>query len=74
MEKMDLIHENAFITIIAASGMTAKDGIPGVHLYTRGIEQPVADLTSDLKLIFPLPYDTLVAVDQRSAWARGAWT
>jgi len=70
IHKMNLVYENAFLTIIAASGTDANTGLPGVGYTTRSFEQATATVNKDLKFIYPPPHAGLSA----SVWASRGWT
>jgi len=70
INKMNLLYENALLTIIAATGDNADAGLPGVRPNTRVLNQESAIITEDLKLIAPHSLKVL----ERSTWASRAWT
>lgn len=70
IEKMDLVYENAFITLNAIAGPDAGAGFSGVRAHNRGREQVLANVNSNLQLIFPLAHDDL----EISPWVPRAWT
>jgi hypothetical protein len=70
INKMNLLYENALLTIIAATGDNADAGLPGVRPHTRILKQESAIIAEDLKMIVPHYLKTL----EHSAWASRAWT
>jgi hypothetical protein len=70
IDKMNIVYGEAVMTIIAASGNDADDGLAGVRPNSRGVSQKFATIGTDLRLIVP---HNLTALD-RSAWASRAWT
>jgi hypothetical protein len=70
ISKMDVVYENALMTIIAAADGNADDGLPGVRHCSRRIAQEFATIGPDLRLI--VPHD--LKAFWRSTWASRAWT
>jgi hypothetical protein len=70
INKMNVVYENAVLTLIAASGNNADDGLPGVRPGSRTEVQQVATVGTDLKFIVP---HNLQGLDD-STWATRAWT
>lgn len=50
--KMDLVYGAAYLTIIAASGTDANSGLPGLHPGTRGMSQPIEEISPGFRLAF----------------------
>jgi hypothetical protein len=69
IDSMHIVYQNAFLTLIAATGTDANAGLPGVSSH-RKAEQHVASLSDGLKFIFPMHY---LAINS-STWASRAWT
>jgi hypothetical protein len=67
---MNLVYENAFITLFAASSKDANAGLPGVRQNSRGCQQLIDRVVPGLELMVPLDLDTLTT----SPWANRAWT
>jgi hypothetical protein len=70
IDKMDLVYENAFMTLIAASGSDSNSGLPGIGTSPRASEQQFADISQDLRLIYARTHTALSDM----IWARRAWT
>jgi hypothetical protein len=70
VDKMDLVYENAFMTLIAASGSDSNSGLPGIGTSPRTSEQQFADVSQDLRLIYARTHTALLDM----IWARRAWT
>jgi hypothetical protein len=69
IDRMHMVYQNAFLTLIAATGADANPGLPGVSSH-RKEEQHVASLSDGLKFIFPMHY---LAINT-STWASRGWT
>jgi Heterokaryon incompatibility protein (HET) len=70
INKMNLIYENAFLTIFAAAGSDADAGLPGIREWSRGQDQPLVNVSEDLTLIYPISHSSL----RESVWASRGWT
>lgn len=70
INKMDLVYENAFMTLIAASGSDANSGLPGIGSSSRTSEQQFADVSQDLRLIYARTQTAIL----ETTWASRAWT
>lgn len=70
INKMNLVYENAFATIVAASGLDANAGLPGIRETKRTVPQPLADFSSDLRFIYARSHQSLA----KSKWATRGWT
>lgn len=70
INQMDLVYQNAFLTIAAASGRDANVGLPGVRSNTRAVTQEHAMIAPGLELIVPHSLKAL----ERTVWATRAWT
>ncbi|KAH7089809.1 heterokaryon incompatibility protein-domain-containing protein [Paraphoma chrysanthemicola] len=70
IRRMDLIYQQAQLTIICAAGRDASDGIPGVSSVPR-TPQPQADLPG-VSLVSSLPSPQYEV--NRSKWATRGWT
>jgi hypothetical protein len=68
---MDLLYDNAFLTIVAASGNDANAGLPGVRKDSRGRQQVIEEVKTGLRLISPKHVTD--SVDQ-SVWESRGWT
>lgn len=68
IDRMHIVYQNAFLTVIAATGADANAGLPGVSSH-RKADQHVASLSNGLKFIFPMHY---LAINT-STWAGRAW-
>jgi hypothetical protein len=70
ISKMDIVYENALMTIIAAADGNADDGLPGVRHCSRRMAQASATIGPDLRMIVPHNLKAL----EHSTWASRAWT
>jgi hypothetical protein len=70
INQMNLIYQNALLTIIAAEGTDANAGLPGVGGRPCSQQQQRALIGPRLKMIVP---HSLEALD-RSKWSSRAWT
>ena len=70
VKKMNLVYENAYLTLFAAAGEDASAGLPGLRPHTRNIDQEIATIGPDLTLTYPLSHASL----QESVWASRGWT
>jgi hypothetical protein len=52
ISKMDLVYGAAYLTIVAATGTDANAGLPGLRPGTRGITQPVEEISPGFRLAF----------------------
>ncbi|KAF4970231.1 hypothetical protein FSARC_2696 [Fusarium sarcochroum] len=81
IEKMDVIYNESILSIIAASGLSADSGIPGLHPGTRTLEQrlieargvPLVDCI-DHKMMRFNSYFTEPEWIAGTPWAQRAWT
>jgi Heterokaryon incompatibility protein (HET) len=71
VQAMDIIYENAVVTIVAASGTSANDGLPGVRLGTRRLMQG-REVIHRLSIGVPLP--PLDEAITSSTWNLRGWT
>jgi hypothetical protein len=84
ISRMDSIYKNAYLTIIAASGTKADDGLPGVGSTIRNLTQDVAEIApgqylvaAQLSFTYFLGGCTTNGWDKRSfdcTWNMRAWT
>jgi hypothetical protein len=81
IDKMDSIYGESILTIVAASGLDAHSGIPGVRTGTRTIEQHTLEIQG-VELIdsvdtgqfrFQGPFEEPLWI-ANTPWARRAWT
>lgn len=70
IHKMDLVYENAFMTVIAASGSDSNSGLSGIRKSSRTPKQRFADVSQDLRLIYARAHTNLL----ETIWAKRAWT
>jgi Heterokaryon incompatibility protein (HET) len=70
INKMNLVYENAYLTIFAAAGPDADSGLPGIQSWSRGTQQPTAFVSKDLCLVYPFEHSSL----RDSVWASRGWT
>ncbi|KDR67303.1 hypothetical protein GALMADRAFT_130462, partial [Galerina marginata CBS 339.88] len=52
ISKMDLVYGAAYLTIVAATGIDANAGLPGLHPGSRGMAQPVEEIAPGFRLVF----------------------
>jgi len=69
IDRMHIVYQNAFLTLIAATGADANSGLPGVSS-DRIAEQHIASLCNGLTFIFPMHY---LAINSSTRASRG-WT
>ncbi|KAJ3553375.1 hypothetical protein NPX13_g10900 [Xylaria arbuscula] len=67
---MNIIYENAYLTVFAATGSDSDAGLPGVRPTPRGRTQLTAEVADGLKLVLPNRYETI----KESKWATCGWT
>jgi hypothetical protein len=70
IHKMNLVYENAFITIIGASGSDANAGLPGAGESARNFIQPTAAIGGKLNIVYARSHQNLA----KSIWATRGWT
>ncbi|KAK0639955.1 heterokaryon incompatibility, partial [Cercophora newfieldiana] len=70
INQMDVIYENALLTIVAAEGADASAGLPGVGRRPRMQAQRCDVIGPRLKMIVPHELDAL----RSTKWASRAWT
>ncbi|KAK0624300.1 heterokaryon incompatibility protein-domain-containing protein, partial [Immersiella caudata] len=70
IRQMDVIYENAVMTIVAAEGDGAGAGLPGVVKRTRTQPQLCEVIGPRLRMIVPRQLNAL----RRTKWASRAWT
>lgn len=70
IRQMHRIYEQAYLTVIAATGVDADSGLPGVDGQPR-LTQPQVQIGSPL-LVSTLPFAESEL--QRTVWCRRAWT
>lgn len=70
IRQMHRIYEQAYLTIIAATGVNADSGLPGVDRQPR-LPQPQVQIGSS-RLVSTLPF--VESELQQSVWRRRAWT
>jgi hypothetical protein len=70
INQMNLIYENALLTIVAAEGTDATAGLPGVGNRPRSQRQRCDLIGPRLKMIVPHSLEAL----EHSKWASRAWT
>jgi hypothetical protein len=70
INQMNLIYENALLTITAAEGTDATTGLPGVGCRPRSQRQRCDLIGPRLRMIVPHSLEAL----ERSKWASRAWT
>ncbi|KAM6487698.1 heterokaryon incompatibility protein-domain-containing protein, partial [Trichoderma sp. SZMC 28011] len=68
---MNLIYENAYITLFAASGDNSHAGLPGVLPSSRNVDQLMATVADGLTFIYPTPFKEVM---KKSPWATRGWT
>jgi Heterokaryon incompatibility protein (HET) len=68
---MHLIYERAFLTVVAASGMSAAAGLPGFRKDTRGVSQCIATVRPGLRLVAPKSLSDSL---RKSSYETRAWT
>jgi hypothetical protein len=69
---MDLIYENAYLTIVALTGSSAEAGLPGVSVPFENIPQLRVKLGQDTLVATRLPeYQQII---DQSPWNTRAWT
>jgi hypothetical protein len=71
ISKVDLVYAGAYLTIMAASGVDANAGLPGLRPGTRGITQPVEEVLPGLRLAFKPKYQDYL---QGSVYFMNGWT
>lgn len=69
---MDAIYGNAILTINAAAGQDANAGLPGIHPFSRKVEQLVFEYQPGRRLIAAQPI--LTDIVDSSHWNTRAWT
>jgi len=67
---MDLVYENAFLTVIAASGSDSNSGLSGIRKSSRTPKQRFADVSQGLRFIYARAHTDLL----ETIWAKRAWT
>lgn len=70
INQMDVIYENALLTIIAAEGNDATAGLPGIGHRPRTRSQRCDVIGPRLRMIVPHSLDAV----RHSKWASRAWT
>ncbi|KAK5659738.1 hypothetical protein OQA88_949 [Cercophora sp. LCS_1] len=68
---MDLVYENAFVTVAAASGTSAADALPGIRPGTR---QPLQGREVFQRMALGVPLPPLDEVITASTWDSRGWT
>ena len=68
---MNSIYEGAYLTIVAAAGVDAEAGLPGVTPNSRNTRQHL-EIVDGMKLVVAMP--TLTQQIAESRWASRAWT
>ena len=68
---MDKVYGRATVVIVAASGTCARDGLPGVGMKSRSLNQHI-ECVQGLHLSIPLPPPREVILD--SVWHTRGWT
>lgn len=68
---MDLIYEHSALTIVAASGRDANDGLPGVHTGGRATQEHIAEPIPGLRLAVSTNVEYRV---KRTVYNSRAWT
>jgi hypothetical protein len=68
---MDKVYEQSFLTIVAASGVDATAGLPGVRKGTRTTQQIVVEVSHGIKMIL---LHRLEYILKLSRYDRRAWT
>ncbi|KAF9479535.1 HET-domain-containing protein [Pholiota conissans] len=71
ISKMDLVYGAAYSTIIAASGIDANSGLPGVRPGTRDIIQPVEEIAPNFRLVFKTRSEDYI---KSSMYYKRGWT
>ncbi|KAF8957040.1 heterokaryon incompatibility protein-domain-containing protein [Flammula alnicola] len=71
ISKMDIVYGACFITIMAATGIDANAGLPGVRPGSRGQRQPIEEIMPGLRLSARTRYQYLV---KDSPYYTRAWT
>jgi len=71
ISKMDLVYSGAYLTIMAATGVNANAGLPGLWTNTRGKTQPVEQVLPGLRLAFKQKYQDYI---ENSVYYTRAWT
>ncbi|TGO52232.1 hypothetical protein BCON_0145g00140 [Botryotinia convoluta] len=69
IHSMDKIYSQAYITIIAAAGKTAADGLPGISTISR-----VAQMETEIDECIFLELPSIIGSTRASTWAQRAWT
>ncbi|TFK33064.1 heterokaryon incompatibility protein-domain-containing protein [Crucibulum laeve] len=69
--KMDLVYGGAFLTIMAATGIDANAGLPGVRPGTRRYRQPIEQIKPGFRLAFAEIYQNYI---KDAAYYTRAWT
>ena len=72
LEQMDLIYQCAEFTIVAAAGLGANAGLPGIATTTPRAPQQLVETVHGLRLTVPLP--SLAEAAKHSFWKTRAWT
>jgi hypothetical protein len=72
IRNMDIIYEEAYLTIVALSGSSSETGLPGISVPLETFLQPKADLGSKTLIATRLPefWSTIA----ESPWNARAWT
>ena len=70
INRMNLIYQSAYVTIIMATGSDANAGIWGTNANEESDAQPAAFINDDLSLIYTPSHQSLA----RSTWATRGWT
>ncbi|KAI9764029.1 MAG: hypothetical protein M1840_008905 [Geoglossum simile] len=71
IQMMDLVYECSYLTIIAASGVSANAGLPGVRRGSRIVTQIIEELKPDIKMVILRELDDYLS---KSRYSSRGWT